>query len=322
MTTIRVVKNQERPEEFVTSWLSHENFKTYHLPTARFLGSVNAAIVLSDLIAYRKYYKDTGKLKSHPKYGDGWVPYSIEKCDERTAISRKEQDTVFSILLKNKLVEKVVFNVPGERHFRIKFLECEELIISNNVSRMPETGKLECPKRAKYNAQKGQTYNNDYEMTYEMSKEYIRKSEHVELTQQEYDELVQAYGKPLVEQKILAMEARCMNKRNGKAYKHSASELKSWCEIQKQQPHASQASYKSPEQKNRSYIAEIVKNNPHLVENNTLYVTPRYVELNDGKNIKSLDYKKDPIEEIILSWSKATGVKFVMPEIKHIEPQI
>jgi hypothetical protein len=154
-----------------------------------------------------------------------------------------------------------------------------------------------------------------------IKKESIRKSEHVELTEQEYDDLVQAYGKLLVDQKILDMEAHCMNKRNGKAYKHSASELRSWCEKDKTSPHATQATYRSPEQKNRDFIKSLVANNPNLVRNNTLYVTDRYIELNDGKNIFNIGYK-ECVENIIDSWSKATGIRFIMPEIPLQKPQI
>jgi len=138
-------------------FLNQDNFQMYSRVVAKFCKSVNAAIILSDLVAKRKYHTNNNQLASHEKYGHGWFYYTIECCEERTCLTRKEQDSAFSILLKLDLIEICKFGLPQKRFFKIKDIKVLEIFgLSKIDSNLPEKDKLECPKRTNQSDQKGQ----------------------------------------------------------------------------------------------------------------------------------------------------------------------
>lgn len=315
--TIRVIRNQDRPELFVTSWMSHEHFRTYHVLTARKLGSVNASILLSDLVAYYKYHKDKNLLENHIKYGKNWTPYSFETCEERTALSRKEQDTALSVLIRNGLIEKEVFGVPGKRYFRINFFTCEDLMLSNNVSRMTETDKVECPKGANCNDRNGQS-NICNEMSYEMLRDVviddIPNSCYVKLTENEKQQLISEYGRELVSFKIMQMEKYCQEKRR-KPYVNCFNELKIWCE-----KHILERD-KTPEIKQAyetmNLIEKISQNNPQLIKQNIISFSTDYLILNNMKGNEVLipfPLTTKKFIEKATPWMKNTKISIKLPE--------
>ncbi len=138
--------------------LSGESYQIYHREIARFCGSVNAAILLDDLMSREKYHSTNAELTTHEKYGSGWFYYTMDKCEERTVLTRKEQDTAIKILKEKGLIEMQNFGLPAKRHFRIN----EDAVLSifnlsKKHSSLTETDKLECPKGTNYNDRKGQT---------------------------------------------------------------------------------------------------------------------------------------------------------------------
>lgn len=93
-----------------------EKLRQFSPELGHILKSVSAAIFLQEIINATAYFEST----SHPKYGDGWVYYTIDRMHERVCLSRKEQDTAIKILKKFDLLEMCIFGVPAKRYFRVK----------------------------------------------------------------------------------------------------------------------------------------------------------------------------------------------------------
>ena len=127
--------------------LNSDNFRTYNIHIARKLGSVNAAIMLAEFIQRYKYHFEKNELIMTQKESGKWFYYTHEKAEERTALSRDEQDTGIKKLEKAGLIKKIIIGVPGKRHFQIN----EEMIIelitdSKKDSRMRESHNVQCGK--------------------------------------------------------------------------------------------------------------------------------------------------------------------------------
>lgn len=100
--------------------LDSGSFRTYQIPVARYLGSVNAAIMLSELINRHKYHHSREELIHCPKNGGNWFYYTVEMGTERTFLSDREQATAIKTLIEKNIVEARVFGLPAKRHFRLK----------------------------------------------------------------------------------------------------------------------------------------------------------------------------------------------------------
>lgn len=125
------------------SFLNNESFQMYNRNVAKHCKSINAAIILSELINRYEYHFDRDELTSHEKYGEGWFYFTIDKCEERTCLTRREQDTALKILKSEGLIEWSVFGLPAKRYFKVN----EEKILaifglSKNLSSMSKTNKL------------------------------------------------------------------------------------------------------------------------------------------------------------------------------------
>lgn len=139
------------------SFLSNASYRTYNTNVARILGSVNAAILISDLQERYEYHADNDELTSHARHGQGWFYYTMDKAEERTCLSRKEQDRAIQILIKEGWIEKQVFGHDPKRYFRIninKILEAFGLQIKS--TELTVSDKSNCPKGTNRNVQKGQ----------------------------------------------------------------------------------------------------------------------------------------------------------------------
>lgn len=144
-------------------FLNHKNFGIYSRPLAKALDSLLASVLLSELVEKRHDLMEDNKLYTDQSTGEGWFYYTKEDMEEKTTLSRKEQDSAIKILKDHELIETAIFGLPGKRHFR---LNDEKIIsiISNSKkhSRMSEMDKLDCPKRTNCDVQNGQTAHNRY----------------------------------------------------------------------------------------------------------------------------------------------------------------
>jgi len=146
-------------------WLYSSNYRTYNIHVARRLKSIYAAILLSDLADRYKYHRDS---KEYPllidENGFEWFYYTQDKAEERTMISRKNQDTCFEVLISLNLVKKEIRGLPGKRYFHLNIKEIMDFFqkIDTPVCPKGQTSlsvpdKLGCPIGTNYDDQIGQS---------------------------------------------------------------------------------------------------------------------------------------------------------------------
>ena len=132
------------------------NYRTYNIKIAQELGSVNAAIMLSELLNRYNYHKGEGELANFKKYEGVWFFYQIQKGTDRTCLSDKEQASAIRILEKLKLLEKRQIGIPAKRYFNLDLKAINDFINgSNNISRTAKKAELETTKRQNRKCQNG-----------------------------------------------------------------------------------------------------------------------------------------------------------------------
>jgi len=129
-------------------WIYADSYRTYNVNISKALGSVNAAIIFSELAQWHKYFTDSGQLVSDPKHGDGWIYYTAEKCEDRTGLSPHEQRNACNLLERTGLIETKNFGLPCKKHFRMNLEGIEEF--SKNVSRSQNNANWSLKKRKLY----------------------------------------------------------------------------------------------------------------------------------------------------------------------------
>jgi hypothetical protein len=145
-------------------WLYADNYRTYNVHVARKLGSIYAAILLSEIASRYKYHKEKHELEIDSE-GNGWFYFTQEEIERRTTMSRKQQDTALEILVSKGLIEKKVMGLPAKRFFRLKADEINKFFEEESEgddqtgvqTSLSKTDKLDCPKGTNWSDQKGQT---------------------------------------------------------------------------------------------------------------------------------------------------------------------
>lgn len=150
--------------------LNSKNFRTYSVHLAKKIGSVNAAIMLSELIYfYDRYDEERSLVQIRNQIGD-WFYLTQEKCEDRTALSRKEQDTAIKKLEDMGLLKKTLAGLPAKRYFQLNEQKIFELLMEIESFRYTSSDSKNANKLNKVNnkiehdfdtdnlvAQKGQT---------------------------------------------------------------------------------------------------------------------------------------------------------------------
>ena len=261
-----------------------ENYRIYNIDLAKALGSINASIFLSEILGRYKFH-----LKNSPdemiEDKDGiWFFFTQEKAYDRLGLSRKEQDTAIKILIEKGVISKKQMGLPCRRYFMIHEEEIVKLMNPTTVqTRLSETDKLGCPKRANLDDRKGQTAHISKEHKEEQKKDmspaapksssksskeeeilHYGEFESVLLTQSEYDRLVKQYGKELVNNTIESMDLIAADLKE-KTFRHRYSiksptynlALRRWIKRGAQEGWNSKP--KNPEKTNEEYAKEIAK---------------------------------------------------------------
>lgn len=132
----------------VLNLLNNENFRTYNIIIAKALGSVNAAIMLSELVQRFQYHESRDELIESSKSEGKWFYYTQDIAEDRLGLSRKDQDYALKILESEGLIKKIILGVPGKRHFQLNVNKIIEISkFSKKNSRLSESDKLDCPDR-------------------------------------------------------------------------------------------------------------------------------------------------------------------------------
>jgi hypothetical protein len=142
----------------ILSFLNQDSYQLYNRHVARYCGNINAAVMLSELINRFEYHHKNGELSSHEKYGDDWFYLTMEKAEERTCLSRKEQDLALKTLKNKNFIETCIFGLPAKRYFKLNEEKILEIFgLSKKHSSLSKRDKLDCTKGTNLDDQKGQT---------------------------------------------------------------------------------------------------------------------------------------------------------------------
>jgi hypothetical protein len=118
----------------ILNLLNSDNYQVYNRQVARALKSVNAAIMLSELINRYQYHEEKNALQTFKKYEGEWFYYTVGKCEERTVLSEKEQMRAVKILEKLNLIKRRQIGIPARRHFQLNIKEIVEFVESSKNS--------------------------------------------------------------------------------------------------------------------------------------------------------------------------------------------
>lgn len=126
------------------SLLDSGNYQTYNREVARALKSVNAAILLSELVNRYKYHLERKEIRTFDKHQGEWFYYTVEKCEERTCLSANEQKSAIKILESKGFFVKKAIGLPAKRHFKINISAITSFILDpNNFSSSMKIHELE-----------------------------------------------------------------------------------------------------------------------------------------------------------------------------------
>ncbi len=103
---------------------------------------IHESIFLYEIIDKYQFFLSQGSLE------DGWFYLKIETIEERTCLTRKQQDSCIENLIRHGLIEKKVMGCPPKRYFKFnqqKLLEmCGVQIIKENTTNLYQSDKLNC----------------------------------------------------------------------------------------------------------------------------------------------------------------------------------
>lgn len=111
----------------ILNFLNREHYQSYHIPVARYLKSIEAAIIFMEFVQRHQFHEARDEIINIPNLGTGWFYHTKEKIEERTAINRYNQDKAVDILKEFKLIETVQYGMPCKRYIRLNFNGFEEL---------------------------------------------------------------------------------------------------------------------------------------------------------------------------------------------------
>ena len=122
--------------------ITGRQFRRYNVKLAKLL-SINSSVFLIDLCDCFSHHLIRGEIEGE----NDWFYYTEDKCFERTALSRKEQETSIKLLIENDLIEKKVIGSPPKRHYRVKFKNVKEFFEKSEEKSISPFGQIEKPKR-------------------------------------------------------------------------------------------------------------------------------------------------------------------------------
>lgn len=233
-------------------WLYADNYRTYNIDVARKLNSLLAALLLSELASRYRYHFKHNELTSDARYGDNWFYYTQEDIEERTFMTRRQQDSSLEILEKYGFVEKKLIGVPARRHFRLNISKIIEFFFPGVQTSLADSYKLDCTnppncigrnvqtahyieepkeepqKRSSYAPPAGSAKNCSSSPISKDKK--VEKAPSVEVTESEHNKLVITFGKEVTEQGYQELSEWKQSASPAQVKKHSSDyyRLRKW----------------------------------------------------------------------------------------------
>lgn len=136
--------------------INGNNFLCVNRDIARIVG-INSAIMLSSLIDDYLFWESENKLI--PINDKMYFYMTHEKCEERTTLSRYQQDSAIKTLEDLNIISKVVTGYPQKRYFTIHIENLLSLLDDSKKSyNLRETDNPICEKLADQSAGNSQIY--------------------------------------------------------------------------------------------------------------------------------------------------------------------
>ena len=126
--------SQDQYSEAIFHSLNSDNYQVYNRDVARKLGSINAAVLLSELINRHIYHKGKNELMNIPKQEGLWFFYTVDKCTERTTLSEKQQANALEILRPFNLFERSLVGSPPKRFFKPNIQAIADFMVNLNIN--------------------------------------------------------------------------------------------------------------------------------------------------------------------------------------------
>lgn len=104
--------------------------------------STNGGILLSQLL----YWHGKGKRK------DGWIYKTAADIEAETGLTRSNQETAIRILLKHKVIDYKLAQVPAKRHFKVDMERLHNILPS-----LKESSNLNYPNPPNYYVPNGES---------------------------------------------------------------------------------------------------------------------------------------------------------------------
>lgn len=269
-------------------WLYADNYRTYNVEVAKKFKSLNVyspihvAILLSELASRYRYHRDRNELTSDPNYGDGWFYYTQEDLEERTLLTRKNQDTNIEILEKEGLIEKRSLGLPAKRHFRLNLKKIQEFFFSSDGQTSlsgPDNQLCIDPPNTIVRARQPAPYIYKHKEEPKDNKTpptplkgedasascvsnkipFQSYGRFVKLEGKEHSSLVEKFGEPFVNQIIEEMNDY-LSASGKKPYKDYAAAIRQWCRKKKTASPSSYSNSKYPDRRQRYADGSLVEN--------------------------------------------------------------
>lgn len=124
--------------------LSNDCYCRYNVEIARELGSITAAIMLHEMASRLKFHLEHSANQLIEEDGGFWFYFTRDKCEERTALTRTQQENAIGILETKGLISKKLKGVPCRRYFKLNDSEILTMLgIQKAQSSLQETCQLD-----------------------------------------------------------------------------------------------------------------------------------------------------------------------------------
>lgn len=138
----------------IISALNANNYGIFNRKLAHEIGLIES-IVLSELINAWEYFESAHVTIKGER---GWFFITIEDLQERTSLSREQQDRALNSLINQELIKKAVHGLPAKRYFQLQESNIEKLLrVKKKSTNLRETHKLDCGKPTNCNVGNPQT---------------------------------------------------------------------------------------------------------------------------------------------------------------------
>ncbi len=132
--------------------LNASNFLCLNRDMIKAIG-LHETIMLSEICDKYDYFFKSCQLQ------DKWFYLTVDSVEERTTLSRFQQESAIKKLIKLEFIQIKVFGLPAKRHFLINEEKIMQFLgFSNTLSRTLETSELEGQKLANKDARNSPAY--------------------------------------------------------------------------------------------------------------------------------------------------------------------